>query len=261
MHTVYDKIGNGYDTTRRADTSILEHFNSILNIKPDKKYLDIACGTGNYTSKIVSFGGIWSAFDNSELILTEAKNKSKSVQWSNYDVEQTNYKSNYFDGSICSLAIHHFPNLSNAFKEVSRITKPTGKVVLFTATPEQMYSYWLNEYFPNMMKKSSEQMPILEHIKESTEIHGLKVLNTIPFFIEQNLEDFFLYSGKQRPEMYLSKSVRDGISSFRNLCTAQELCQGLSRLQTDIESGVIHEVIKKYDNKTGDYLFVVLSKI
>jgi ubiquinone/menaquinone biosynthesis C-methylase UbiE len=65
---------------------------------------------------------------------------------------------------MCSLAIHHFPNMTNAFREISRLIKPKGKIVLFTAVPEQMYSFWLNEYFPNMMQKSCDQMPSLEAI-------------------------------------------------------------------------------------------------
>ena len=260
MHTIYDEIGNGYDTTRKADPFILSQFNALLKIEPNKRYLDVACGTGNYTAEISKFGGDWSAFDQSEVMLCEAINKSQSVKWLKFDVEQTDFQSSYFDGAICSLAIHHFPNLPSAFKEVSRILKPTGKMVLFTATPEQMYSYWLNEYFPGMMKKSCEQMPSLASIASAVQPHGLTIDKTVPFFIEPELEDFFLYSGKQRPEIYLAQSVRDGISSFRNLCTINELEQGLLTLKSDIESGAIDDVIKKYTNQIGDYLFVVLSK-
>jgi ubiquinone/menaquinone biosynthesis C-methylase UbiE len=260
MHKIYDEIGNGYDTTRKADPFILSQFKSLLNIESNKKYLDVACGTGNYTSEISKIGGSWNAFDQSDVMLSEAINKSKVVKWSKFDVEKTDFESNLFNGIMCSLAIHHFPNLSNAFREISRILKSTGKIVLFTATPEQMYSYWLNEYFPDMMKKSCEQMPTLDSISSAIKPHGLSIESTVPFFIEPELQDFFLYSGKQRPEIYLVQSVRDGISSFRNLCAEKELDQGLSKLQSDIESGAIDEVIKKYENKIGDYLFVVLSK-
>lgn len=260
MHKIYDKIGDGYDTTRKADPFILSQFNMLLNIQPHKKYLDVACGTGNYTSAIAQYGGTWSAFDQSEVMLSEAVKKSHKVQWSTFDVEHTDFESNSFDGAMCSLAIHHFPNMTNAFREISRLIKPKGKIVLFTAVPEQMYSFWLNEYFPNMMQKSCDQMPSLEAINSAVESHGLIIENTMPFFIEPKLQDFFLYSGKQRPEIYLAQSVRDGISSFRNLCAHEELERGLSVLQSDIESGAIHEVIKKYENNIGDYLFVVLSK-
>jgi len=60
--------------------------------------------------------------------------------------------------------------------------------------------------------------------------------------------------------MYLEKSVRRGISSFRNLCSPNELDTGLTQLKNDIETGTINNVIEKYNNNIGDYLFIVLSK-
>jgi hypothetical protein len=103
-------------------------------------------------------------------------------------------------------------------------------------------------------------MPSLQSITIAAESQGLIIDKTDPFFIEPELEDFFLYSGKQRPEIYLAETVRDGISSFRNFCSAAELEQGLLRLKNDIGSGAINDVITHYLNKRGDYLFVVLSK-
>lgn len=260
MDAIYDKIGNHYDTTRKADPYISSQFNQFLNIKDQQNYLDIACGTGNYTTELSKLGGNWYAFDQSELMLCEAKNKSKRVKWSKYDVEKTPFQSSYFDGAICSLAIHHFPDLSKAFKEISRVLKPSACMILFTATPEQMQGYWLNEYFPKMMKASCEQMPTITAIKNAIEPYNLKIACTHPLFITPELQDFFLYSGKQRPEIYLEQAVRDGISSFSNLCTKSELKKGLFSLQNDIKSGVINKVIEKYANNMGDYLFVVLSR-
>ena len=260
MNTIYDKIGSGYDTTRKADPYILSQLNQFLEIKEHHNYLDVACGTGNYTSEMARFGGHWSAFDQSEIMLSEAKQKSKVVQWSKYDVENTSFESSYFDGAICSLAIHHFPDLSKAFNEISRVLKPSAHMVLFTATPEQMYGYWLNEYFPNMMRASCEHMPTLTAIENAINPHGLTIESTHPFFITPELLDFFLYSGKQRPDIYLQQHVRDGISSFRNLCSNKELETGLSKLQNDIATGVINDVIQKYRNDIGDYLFVVIAK-
>ncbi len=66
MKAIYDKIGEGYDTTRKADPEILSSLRSLLKIEVGKSYLDVACGTGNYTVGISGFGGDWYAFDGSE---------------------------------------------------------------------------------------------------------------------------------------------------------------------------------------------------
>jgi len=73
------------------------------------------------------------------------------------------------------------------------------------------------------------------------------------------LEDFFLYSGKQRPEIYLLETVRNGISSFKNFCTHTELQQGLTKLDGDIQSGAIYNLINQFHHD-GDYLFLMAKK-
>ena len=256
MEAIYDKIGVDYDTTREADPVILSKLASLLDIHSSKKYVDVACGTGNYTSELAYFGGDWSAFDHSQQMLSEARTKSSLVNWQQFDVADTAYDDNYFDGATCSLAIHHFPNLGKAFTEIARILKLRGKLIIFTATPDQMKSYWLNHYFPIMMERSCDQMPSLELIEPSLKKTGINIEVTEPFFITPDLQDLFLYSGKQRPEMYLSDSVRNGISSFHNYCSESELSNGLGRLSEDIETGAIKAIMEKYESDNGDYLFI-----
>ena len=256
MHAIYDKIGEDYDTTRKADPSILSELENLLEIQENNLYLDVACGTGNYTAEISKAGGTWYAFDHSEKMLREARSKSNIVKWSQFNIESLGYNSNMFHGAISSLTIHHFPNLKLAFSEVARVLKPNANFVIFTATPKQMHTYWLSHYFPVMMEMSCEQMPTLEQVEESLSNAGFTISTQKPFYITPELKDFFLYSGKQRPEMYLSKKVRKGISSFHNFCTTAELESGLNKLQTDIDSDQITEVINQYQSDIGDYLFV-----
>lgn len=256
MGAIYDEIGKDYDTTRKADPNILPTLNSLLDVEKGKRYLDVACGTGNYTSEISKLGGKWFAFDNSEEMLFEAKLKPSQVDWRQFDVDELGYESNFFDGAICSLAIHHFPVLVEAFREITRVLKSTGKLVIFTAMPNQMRCYWLNHYFPEMMENSCKQMPTFDAINSALTQAHFSIESTEPFFISPELQDFFLYGGKQRPDMYLSSKVRNGISSFHNFCTQSELDSGLGKLRKDIESGEIIKIMNSYKNNNGDYIFI-----
>ncbi len=256
METIYDKICEVYDTTRKVDPEILSTLSKLLDIEAGKNYLDIACGTGNYTNRISRFGGNWFACDGSEKMLSEARLKSSDIKWEKSDVSDLGYDSDFFDGAICSLAIHHFSDLTRPFCEISRVLKAGSNFVILTSTPAQMQSYWLNRYFPVMMEKSCEQMPSLEVVESALVKSSFSIKTTVPFFITPDLKDFFLYSGKQRPEMYLSNDVRNGISSFHNFCSQSELDQGLEELQRDITSGDIKSVMESYQSKNGDYLFI-----
>ena len=256
MAELYDNIGSGYDTTRKADPGILLESASLLGIREGGKYLDIACGTGNYTVGLSQIGGAWFACDSSERMLSKARKKSTSVLWSLCDVENLSYPSEYFDGVYCSLAIHHFPNLGASFKEVQRVLKPGASFILFTALPGQMENYWLNHYFPQMMQKACRQMPSLEDIRLALEGASLALVSSKLFNVSLDLQDLFLYSGKQRPELYLSDTVRSGISSFHGMCPAEELTSALARLKADIDSQHIQKVMRDYDNDVGDYIFI-----
>ena len=261
MPALYNRIGNKYDTTRKADPEILHTLSGFLEIADGKKYLDVACGTGNYTIDLQKLGGRWFAFDVSVKMVEEARAKSDKLVWHLADVEKLPFENDVFDGAVCILAIHHFSCLEASLKEIGRILKINSPFVAFTATQEQMRGYWLNHYFPDALRKSVVQMPSLELIQESLQRSNFRIIETRNFFISHKLQDFFLYSGKQRPEMYLSEKIRRGMSTFANLAEPDEVEEGVNLLHKDIESGRINSVISKFENNFGDYLFIKSERI
>ncbi|MBD2680818.1 MULTISPECIES: class I SAM-dependent methyltransferase [Nostoc] len=256
---IYEQIGKSYDLTRRADPEIANRLAVKLQIKSDSSYLDVACGTGNYTLALAKHGGIWHGIDQSTKMIDAAINKSNSVTWQVGEVEALPYTDGSFSGVLCTLAIHHFAALIPACREIYRVLL-AGRLVLFTATPEQMSKYWLVEYFPEAIYKSAEQMPSLEKVKSALDEAGFQSVDIETYYISENLQDLFLYSGKHRPEIYLDENVRSGISTFALLASAEEIVAGCERLAVDIHTGRITEIIKKYENDRGDYLFITAEK-
>lgn len=61
MSAIYNEIGSGYDTTRRADPEILNRLVNLIPLNKDGFYLDVGCGTGNYTAELSKLGGTWKA--------------------------------------------------------------------------------------------------------------------------------------------------------------------------------------------------------
>ena len=150
--------------------------------------------------------------------------------------------------------------MKSGFLELNRVLKPNGKIVIFTSTPQQMKGYWLNHYFPKMLSDSMIQMPDVEHVKTVMNYCHLKFLGTDKYYIKPDLEDRFLYCGKQNPELYFHEETRNGISSFSSLANQTEVEKGLSELRRDIDSGKINEIIKSYENDFGDYIFIIGKK-
>ncbi|MDZ8256959.1 class I SAM-dependent methyltransferase [Nostoc sp. ChiQUE01b] len=180
--------------------------------------------------------------------------------WQVAEAEKLPYANGSFSGVLCTLAIHHFAAIIPAFKEIYRVLA-AGSFVLFTATSEQMSKYWLVEYFPEAIHKSAEQMPSLEEVRHALNEAGYNSVNIETYSISKNLQDLFLYSGKYRLEIYLDENVRSGISTFALLASADEIAAGCQRLAADINRGRITEIVKKYKNNQGDYLFVIADKV
>lgn len=256
--TVYDSIGGGYDTTRRADPYIVSRL--LHHLKGNNgRYLDLACGTGNYTQALKQQGMDITGIDVSEYMLQLARDKNSSIDWVLGSIESLPFPDNAFSGAICIQAIHHLQNLESAIKEAARVI--TGSVVIFTAIAEQLENYWLNEYFPEAMRKSIQQMPGEEVIYKALRGAGFRRIWWEPYEIRDSLQDFFLYSGKHNPEIYLDAGIRKGISTFASLAEPGEIEQGCARLKADIGSGKILRVMESYSAwGKGDYMFIAGNK-
>ncbi|MEO0468230.1 MAG: class I SAM-dependent methyltransferase [Bacteroidota bacterium] len=260
MEPKYDRIGDDYNHTRKADPYLLDRFHQLLAYQSGQTILDIGCGTGNYTIGLHQKGVQLIGVDPSEKMLTEARAKHSHVHWVQAAVESLPLDDQSVDGIVASLTMHHWQDPASGFRELYRIAKAGSRMLLFTSDPQQMAGYWLNAYFPKMLEVSMQQMPrresIIAHLSEA----GFEMLAEEKYFVRPDLQDLFLYAGKERPQMYLDPGVRKGISSFSDLAHQLEVEIGLAQLQADIQSGHIDTVIKSYENETGDYLFLVAQK-
>ncbi|WP_183564242.1 class I SAM-dependent methyltransferase [Mucilaginibacter sp. SP1R1] len=257
---LYNKIGPGYNFSRQADPYITETLYRLLAAQTNSLYLDIGCGTGNYTIALAAKGLNFYGVEPAEEMLNVARDKNKQVNWLLGQAEKIPADDEVFDGVIATLTIHHWANIKSALTEIYRVLKPGGTVVIFTATPQQMQGYWLNHYFPAMLASSIAQMPSFHSMEQAAEEVSFTIAATEKYFIQDDLKDCFLYAGKNKPELYFNEEVRKGISSFAALANAAEVGQGLARLHQDISADAFSAIKATYDNHAGDYLFIVLKK-
>jgi SAM-dependent methyltransferase len=255
----YDMIGVGYDATRRPDPRIAKRILALLEPVAGGHYLDIACGTGNYTHSPHALGLDVIGVDQSMTMLDAARAKYPAIQWQRAEVTALPFPDGSFDGAICTQAIHHFPDLDAAFREMRRVLTG-GRLVIFTSTRDQMRSYWLNAYFPNALGRAIDQLPSDQQLQAAFARAQLGVVATEPRFVPKDPVDLFLYSGKHNPSIYLDERVRKGISTFASLADANEVASGLARLGNDIATGEISRVMRSYPSTACDYQFVVARR-
>lgn len=256
----YDTIGHNYDRTRKADSYLTERLHHHLNPNTNGLYLDIGCGTGNYTDALQKRGFKFIGIDPSNKMLEKAKSRNQQISWRIGTAENTGLESASIDGIMASLTIHHWPDLKKGAVELFRILKDEGRIVIFTSTPEQMEGYWLNRYFPKMLSDSIAQMPSYTQVEEAMISSGFELHKTEKYFVRPDLQDKFLYCGKQNAEIYFDDNVRHGISSFSSLAHRVEVEKGLADLRKDLDTGKHAQIRKSYENDLGDYLYIIGKK-
>src|SRR5437868_11578056 len=110
---LYYTIGKEYNLTRKADSFISDKlFRFLDNARQTNiRFLDVGCGTGNYTTKLSSMGLNFCGIDPSKKMLQIARTKSKEIEWKLGSAELIPYCNLTFEGIIAILTIHHWKNL------------------------------------------------------------------------------------------------------------------------------------------------------
>jgi ubiquinone/menaquinone biosynthesis C-methylase UbiE len=101
-------------------------------LKPHKneKVCDLACGCGEYSIKLLKRGCqvVGTDFEKKSIAVAQAFSGRNSFVLAN--AEKLPFKCDIFDKVVCVCALEHFNEGETALKEMYRILKPNGSVVL-----------------------------------------------------------------------------------------------------------------------------------
>lgn len=141
------------DWSKKYDRSILQrlvfrnsHDMFIRQIIKDSRpfrILDIGCGTGEFALKLkgrrrdINISGV----DISSEMINVAKKKARFTRDIDFrigDVEDMPYDNNIFDYITCAHSFHHYPDKGKAVREMFRVLKNDGKVMIIDGYKDNM---------------------------------------------------------------------------------------------------------------------------
>ncbi len=138
--TSYDQVTEQFDSfTERLSTPLAARMVALAEIATNERILDIGTGTGVVALKVaqqIGAGGVVTGIDLSEAMLRLANAKamlldvSEKVEFKQMDAEALEFKDQNFDTVLSLFALLHFPNPLTALKEIFRVLRPGGKLVL-----------------------------------------------------------------------------------------------------------------------------------
>ncbi|MGA3084520.1 MAG: methyltransferase domain-containing protein [Thermodesulfobacteriota bacterium] len=231
---VYNSIGKNYKVNRTADHRIVASIFDLLNLPIGSLIADIGAGTGNYSNALANLGYQIKAIEPSEEMRRQSI-PNVNVDWYSGSAESIPIPDNSVDGVIVILSLHHFSSVQTAAKEIRRIC-PNGPIVVFTFDPREGEESWLKNYFPEVYQKDFITFPPIHEVASmiAEENQWEKTIRKFP--LPHDLTDKFMYSGWNKPEMYLHPQFRQNVSGLA-LAPKRLVQKGVENLRTDLETG------------------------
>jgi len=117
----------------------------IAEIDQGHQVLDVACGTGPLARAAeleTGLAGRVIGIDTSEKMLASADQRSRRIEWQVGDAEALPFEKEQFDRVLCQFSLMFIANRVSAIKEMIRVSKPDGLIVLAVWAPlEQSKAY------------------------------------------------------------------------------------------------------------------------
>lgn len=130
----YEDFFNKYDAFRyKTESHILRCLDEV-DFK-DKRVLEIGLGEGADSEQIIRRGGRWSGLDLTPESISRLQTRM-DIRNLDYDelkcgsILDAPYEDNSFDIVFSHGVLHHVPNIHQAQKEIARVLKPDGKLVI-----------------------------------------------------------------------------------------------------------------------------------
>ena len=185
LKSTYEKIADDYHADHAADTwddDFIEIFSQMVG--KGAKVLDLGCGPGIETKKLVGKGLSVYGLDLSDKLLEIARKNNPAVEFVQGDMRHLPYGDGQFDGVFAKASLLHIPksDIPQVLAEISRVLKPKG---VFHAAVKQgegekeeteddygyaytrFFSYWTQEEFQRQLTEHGFKITNSDILKRS----------------------------------------------------------------------------------------------
>jgi len=214
----------------------------------EQDLLDVGCGTGTFLQTIKGHVASVSGLEYNDGMISETRsrlgNDAKLKELVQGSADALPFADNSFHVATVNQVLHHFPKDNNyafcfkAFKEISRVLKPGGVLVVNTSTPEQQRdAFWWLSLFPRSSQAMRKRFPPLPTLIGFCGEANLTVdadSVCVPLHRSLMAESKYLVNGVQSA---FSPEYRAGDSSWSMAENFGELDSGLKLLQEMISEG------------------------
>jgi ubiquinone/menaquinone biosynthesis C-methylase UbiE len=133
--------GYGRLTGSMADGGRQAAFAALVQARPDDQVLDVCCGTGAIALGLAPYVAQVTGLDLTPAMLAQAKAAQEkqgvsNARWMEGDIYALPFADGTFSLVTSGAAFHHVTNPRDAFRELVRVCRKGGRVVVRDVTPD-----------------------------------------------------------------------------------------------------------------------------
>ncbi|MCH4815801.1 MAG: class I SAM-dependent methyltransferase [Saccharolobus sp.] len=164
--------------------SIRREIASKINIKTNLRVLDVGTGFGRnvkFLAKLIPLPReIWS-IDADEDSIKRVKDElerekiAEGIHFKHGLAENLPFEDNYFDYTISVMLLHHMSSIENGIKEMLRVTKNDGMVIIVDYTPEAHTLHFTTPHSKSDFFDHEKVVEIVRNLCNNYEIKDFKM--------------------------------------------------------------------------------------
>lgn len=137
-----------YDTALNPVIALESRMLANLLCPIDRQcFLDVACGTGRWTTYLRQRGGSTFGVDASPEMLSEARSKNNlHGRLVLANAASLPFRDRVADVTLCSFAAGYFTSLNRTLAEMARVTRHGGRVILSDLHPASIAAGWTRSF-------------------------------------------------------------------------------------------------------------------
>ncbi len=157
----------------------MERFAAHLPARRPLMIIDLGCGVGRLTPALAdAFGGPVVGVEPADRMraIAETNAAHPAVRYIRGEAAAMPLPDQSADAVLMFLSLHHVPDRAAAAREIARVLKPGGRLLIRSPFSDRMTSGWWQTFFPRALEIERQMFPTLADTAGVFEAVGLKTL-------------------------------------------------------------------------------------
>jgi demethylmenaquinone methyltransferase / 2-methoxy-6-polyprenyl-1,4-benzoquinol methylase len=159
VRAMFDRIARIYDRMNSVMTAGMHHrwrerAADLARVGPGSRALDVGTGTGDLAIELARRGASVTGVDFAPAMLEVARGKAPQIAFERGDALALRHAPGEFDAVTVGFGARNFADLDRGLREMARVTRPGGRVVVLEITTPQrpplswFFRLWFDRVVP-----------------------------------------------------------------------------------------------------------------